>query len=761
MFRIIASLFIILMASPLQAQQPAQLPPGYIFGNDTAATRVGRSATLPAMFNRAFPNPNPGAISPFTAQIPADIASAPLTTGAYPTGTSIATPGGVSGHSYAPGDTLTVVGGTLGTAATFSVQTVQMNSATLGSGGSGYAPNDQLQVLGGAYYLNTNIKVLTVSGGVIQTFQIIASSPGNYTGTLPAPPLATAPITGSGTGATLVAPIWGVATVALAGSGNYTNSAFPANPVATTSPTGTGATLNVAWGNAPQSLRTALGNPAYEISFSPYSHQPCKGYQFGNNWAFANGASDVNLLFCNNDPSILYPNQTYTGGDQTTLSFGAAQNVTFQTTDSTRVPVNNVNNVLNPSLFNLIKIPYYAGTQLLTAPANGSGIYSLAQASTSFGLTSTCGVVSGGSANCAVDTNYSIITTYIVNNSFTWDGSTPGTGPVGRLDIAMPAGRQNGLNWSVVDFSQGIYCGTGANGLLSDQGFGNVNCLQFTISSALDNHPKWTLHSTGLQLGFYNNGLAADQWLMNDADGGLYAAAATGGSKGAGTINAHTGIWIDNVRLTNCSPVVNTFGSGSGTYTSPTCNSLAPKYITALLVGAGGGSPGSGTTPGAGGAGGDTCIKASGTACSTPLYAAGGGAAGSAVPSASAAGGAVSGSGTCDVALPGLAGGAPSNQANAYGGIGGGGSPPGVGSSSPPAVPAMTGFGAGGPGQQTNANAGGGGGEGAHCLIKIFSPGASYAYTVGVGGTGGTLGTGGTAGVAGGTGRIEFTAYFQ
>jgi hypothetical protein len=212
-----------------------------------------------------------------------------------------------------------------------------------------------------------------------------------------------------------------------------------------------------------------------------------------------------------------------------------------------------------------------------------------------------------------------------------------------------------------------------------------------------------------------------------------------------------------------CSPVTQTVTTGTNaTYTTPTCNSVTAKYIEIFLKGAGGGSPGSGTTPGAAGNGGDTCLKASGTACTTPLYAAGGGTAGSASAGTSAAGGAVSGSATCDVrAMGGRPGGGGTNQLNSYGGIGGGGSAPGFGGASPPAVPVNSGYGAGGPGTSSTANAGGGGGEGAECVVRIFSPLSSYAYTVGAAGTAGTAGTGGIAGIIGGNGRIEFVAYFQ
>lgn len=465
----------------------------------------------------------------------ADITSAPVTSGALSSGSAIANAGGASGHSYAPADLLTVNGGT-GTAATFTVQTVQLDTASIVAAGSGYAINDIVQLLGGSYLLNAQIKVLSIGGGgSIATFSILPSFPGNYTGTLPTS-FTTAAITGSGSGATLNSPIWGVATITLAGAGNY--SAFPSNPVTTTSSTGTGATLTVAWGNAPPPLRTVLGYPSLVNGFTAYSRLPCNGYQFSGNVAATN-SSEVNLYFCNNDPTSLYPGQSYTAGDQTTVSMGAAQNVTLQTTDSTRSPLNNATNVLNASLFNLYKLPFFgSSTTLLTAPANGSAIYSIAQGSSSFGTTSTCGVTSGGSANCAVDTNYGIMTVYVVNNKFTWDGSTPGSGALGRFDFVTPAGRANGVNYSVIDFGQGVYCGTGANGLLADQGSGNVNCLQFTISSSSTNVPSWTLRSAGSELAFYNNALAVDKWYMSGIDGGFYAVGASGGSKGSGTINA-------------------------------------------------------------------------------------------------------------------------------------------------------------------------------------------------------------------------------
>lgn len=219
-----------------------------------------------------------------------------------------------------------------------------------------------------------------------------------------------------------------------------------------------------------------------------------------------------------------------------------------------------------------------------------------------------------------------------------------------------------------------------------------------------------------------------------------------------------------------CNPNIQVFNSGSGTYTTPTCNGFNPITIELFLQGGGGGGAGSGTSPGATTAGGDTCWNTTGAACTMPVYDAGGGAAGVSSNFTSAAGGTVSGSGSCswsssggtsNVAIAataqlGGAGGSTALAAGAYGGnytasTGAGGINP----------VASSGVGGGGASSGSTSGSGSGGGGGASCFVVITSPAATYTYAVGSGGTGGTLGTGGAAGSGGASGTIRAVAKWQ
>jgi hypothetical protein len=209
-----------------------------------------------------------------------------------------------------------------------------------------------------------------------------------------------------------------------------------------------------------------------------------------------------------------------------------------------------------------------------------------------------------------------------------------------------------------------------------------------------------------------------------------------------------------------CVPVVNVFTSGTNaTYTTPTCNSVLPATVELKMVGAGGGGAGSGTTPGAATAGTATCWKASGTACTSPLYTGNGGALGITAPGTPAAGGTASG---CDINISGGTGGNSGNQVNAFGGAGGSSAFGGAGgqgfATAGTAAAANSGSGGGGGGVGTTANGGGGGGSGGYCEKIITNPLSSYVYTIGAAGAAGTAGTSGFAGGAGAAGQVQAIA---
>jgi hypothetical protein len=190
--------------------------------------------------------------------------------------------------------------------------------------------------------------------------------------------------------------------------------------------------------------------------------------------------------------------------------------------------------------------------------------------------------------------------------------------------------------------------------------------------------------------------------------------------------------------------------SSSGTYTTP----ANVTSIDIIMVGAGGGGEGSGTSHGNGGAGGNTCWNTSGAACTSPVYQAGGGSGGGGTQGGG--GGTVSGSGTCDMAIPGGSGASVAGGAtSAPGGSGGNSALGGGAAGGAPGVPgqnaaANTGGGAGGASINGGTGPGSGGGAGAYCAVHISAPAVTYTWATGAGGTAGTAGTSGLAAGIGG-----------
>lgn len=212
-------------------------------------------------------------------------------------------------------------------------------------------------------------------------------------------------------------------------------------------------------------------------------------------------------------------------------------------------------------------------------------------------------------------------------------------------------------------------------------------------------------------------------------------------------------------------PTIQKFTSGTAqTYTTP----AGCIYIRVRMVGAGGGGSGSGTgSNGSGGNGGSSTfgtslLTAGGGSGSTASSSLGGqaGAAGTASIGAGATGTALSGgvgnsggvAAASGTAVPGGVGGD-----SFFGGAGGGGQPTTPGG----AAAANSGSGGGGGGGVGPGASGGGGGAGGYVEALIPAPAASYAYSVGAGGSLGTAGTGGQAGTAGAFGYIEITEYYS
>jgi hypothetical protein len=153
-----------------------------------------------------------------------------------------------AGTGYAPGDTVSLVGGTAVTPVSLTVATCKLVSATINAGGTGYgnAQTFTVTVAGGTETVAATISVTTNSSGVVTTVNSISAA-GSYT---VLPTLTANAVTGDdgtdhGTGLTMNL-VFGVNTFTVGTAGFYT--ALPANPIATTtSGSGTGLTFTGSW----------------------------------------------------------------------------------------------------------------------------------------------------------------------------------------------------------------------------------------------------------------------------------------------------------------------------------------------------------------------------------------------------------------------------------------------------------------------------------------------------------------------------------
>lgn len=144
-----------------------------------------------------------------------------------------------AGTGYAPGNTITIAGGTKSIATILNVATTKVVSATVAAGGTG--GTDGTRTVTGTTGTGTKFQAsVTVSGGAI-TAVLSISVAGSYTVNPTA--ITAEPVTGASlTGATL-SVVMGVETATINTAGSY--SATPSNPVSqdTTSGSGTGATF--------------------------------------------------------------------------------------------------------------------------------------------------------------------------------------------------------------------------------------------------------------------------------------------------------------------------------------------------------------------------------------------------------------------------------------------------------------------------------------------------------------------------------------
>ena len=236
-------------------------------------------------------------------------------------------------------------------------------------------------------------------------------------------------------------------------------------------------------------------------------------------------------------------------------------------------------------------------------------------------------------------------------------------------------------------------------------------------------------------------------------------ASITGITTLTGGLNTPLAVTSGGTGLTTVPHTVQTFTSGSGTYTTPAnC-----KAIKVTMVGGGGGGGGSGATIAscAGGPGGSTTFGTSLLTCGGGY---GGAYGGTAPPGGSATGGSAGGIS--------INGGDGSNAgytqplsyvtggtggSSPLGGAGGGSWLGGTGS----AGKNNTGGGGGGAGSSvvaTSPNAGGG--SGGYISTLITSPSATYSYAIGAGGTAGAASTNGYVGAVGGSGFILVEEFY-
>jgi len=218
---------------------------------------------------------------------------------------------------------------------------------------------------------------------------------------------------------------------------------------------------------------------------------------------------------------------------------------------------------------------------------------------------------------------------------------------------------------------------------------------------------------------------------------------------------------ITGTLAVNTVPSVQTFTSGSGTYTTPSnC-----RWIRIKMVGGGGGGSGSGTVSGGnGGTGGNTTFGTNTAAGgSGGTFSSDGGGGGS---NTFSLGSGVSIHGAdgmgCSVATP------SGTTVQINGGSGGcspyfsgGAQAAGRATASSAGQTNTGGGGQGGYCGSTSASyTGSGGGSGGFIEAIVTSPSATYSYAVGAAGSAGTAGTNGVAGGAGGSGMIIVEEYY-
>ena len=283
--------------------------------------------------------------------------------------------------------------------------------------------------------------------------------------------------------------------------------------------------------------------------------------------------------------------------------------------------------------------------------------------------------------------------------------------------------------------------------------------------------PNFTGTHTGTSVSLGVNGIAGggtnNGSLAVTAGGVIY----TDGSKlvnvGAGSSGqflksqgASAPVWSSG-SYTPVAPTVQTFLSGSGTYTTPT--SPAPLYLRVRVLGGGGGGSAAGGSAQNGSAGGTSTFG-------TSLITANGGGGGTWTTAAGGAGGTASVTTSSTVkqlaAVTGGGGMGLTGAITGSQGVGGIGGSSAFGGGGGTAINVSgytgatnTGAGGGGGSSPGNSNSGSGGGAGGYAEVIITSPSSTYSYAVGASGNAGGSGT--YNGGNGGSGIIIVEEHYQ
>jgi hypothetical protein len=158
----------------------------------------------------------------------------------------IAAPGGALGALYAPGDTITLAGGTSTVPTVLTVGATAVQSATINAGGSGGTTGTQ--TVTGTTGTGTKFQAsVTVAGGAITAVLSITVA-GLYT--VNPTDCTQEPVTGASLTGAKLSLVMGVGTISVTTAGVY--SVAPSNPVAqaSSSGSGTGATFTMSYPNS-------------------------------------------------------------------------------------------------------------------------------------------------------------------------------------------------------------------------------------------------------------------------------------------------------------------------------------------------------------------------------------------------------------------------------------------------------------------------------------------------------------------------------